>query len=390
MLSMTRLRHRWFGIFLLLVYFLAGIPASYANWYQEIQQANKESSSPYQIWIPGQHPQLQPGGKSVNACVGSIANEFPAQQAPYQVTQRQNALQQGLTCVQKTATQVEAGSFPNIAGGLGNAVLFIDGFIHGFRDGFEQSAVGAGHFIYALFTHPGQLYDAAKKLIEHPSILYHIMQKLTGNAAQAFAEIVCSPAYEGGKEAGKIVGNVAFMVITAETGGAVAKSVASFSRELSELGISEAGSIGKNLTIDALHNIQDALGGAYKTFKSGGTAYLKVGKDILVSQKTNLADKANSLLVFGTTNDGIVSQETVDKIFLKLTGVDKMPKPITMSGKDTGIPGETPVRYTIETKNGNWTLRNYSSSIKDSGTVWTIEPPRAFNNQLGKEIKFKR
>ncbi|MBU2809010.1 hypothetical protein HF285_12255 [Acidithiobacillus ferrooxidans F221] len=159
--SMTRLSHRWFGIFLLLVYLLAGIPASYANWYQEIQQANTENSSSYQIWIPGQNPQLQPGGKSVEACVGSITNEFPTQRAPQRVTQRQNALGKGLTCVQKTAAQVEAGRFPNLAGGITNAVMFIDGFIHGFRDGFEQSAVGLRHFISALFTHPGQLYDVS-------------------------------------------------------------------------------------------------------------------------------------------------------------------------------------------------------------------------------------
>ncbi|MEY2333967.1 hypothetical protein [Acidithiobacillus ferrianus] len=93
-----------------LVYFLAGIPASYANWYQDIQQANKEGSLPYQIWIPGQNPQLQPGGKSVDACVGSITNEFPAQQAPYQVTRWCRAL---YLCALHTPRQLYIARFCN-------------------------------------------------------------------------------------------------------------------------------------------------------------------------------------------------------------------------------------------------------------------------------------
>lgn len=384
---MTRQRHRWFGVLLLLVYCLAGIPASYANWYQEIQQANQEGSIPYQVWVPGQNPQLQSGGKPVDVCTGSISNVFPAQQTPHQVTQRKKALEQGLTCMQKTAAQVEDGQFPALADGLTNAVLFTDGFIHGFRDGFEQSATGVLHFIYALFTHPGQLEAAVRKLIEHPSILYHIMQKLTGHATQAFAEIVCSPAYAGGKAAGKIVGNVAFMVITAEAGGAAAKSVASFSRELAELGISETGAVGQDITIDALHNIQDALRGAYKTFKSGGSAYLKVGSTILKSGSKNAGD----MLVFTTADGGPVPEDVVKQVFLKLAGTDNLPPPTTVLNKE-GL--EKGIRYTIKTPEGNFTLRDFATSNTQvtGGKSWTIDVPKnsPLREQIGEEIKFAR
>jgi hypothetical protein len=238
-----------------------------------------------------------------------------------------------------------------------------------------------------LHPHPGQLEAAVRKLIEHPSILYHIMQKLTGHATQAFAEIVCSPAYAGGKAAGKIVGNVAFMVITAEAGGAAAKSVASFSRELAELGISETGAVGQDITIDALHNIQDALRGAYKTFKSGGSAYLKVGSTILKSGSKNAGD----MLVFTTAGGGPVPEDVVKQVFLKLAGTDNLPPPTTVLNKE-GL--EKGIRYTIKTPEGNFTLRDFATSNTQvtGGKSWTIDVPKnsPLREQIGEEIKFAR
>ena len=243
-LGHSSIKTRLVSIIVLVCYLAVGIPAATANWYQELQQANSTNSIPYQVWVPGTTPQLQLGSESPEACFESV-NELAEQQASVGMKNRQSALAHGLSCVEQTAAQVQQGKFPQIASGISNELLFIDGFIHGFRDGFEQSANGLWNFVYGLFTNPGNLYDAAKELINHPSILYKLLQKLPGDAAQTFAKIVCSPAYESGKEAGKLVGDVAIMLIpVVDVGGAVAKSVASYAAELARLGISETGAVG--------------------------------------------------------------------------------------------------------------------------------------------------
>ncbi|NKG13318.1 hemagglutinin [Ralstonia solanacearum] len=81
-----------------------------------------------------------------------------------------------------------------------------------------------------------------------------------------------------------------------------------------------------------------------------------------------------------------VTEAQVNSYFLKLTGASFLPAPVPMT-----IKGEQGVRYTVNTPQGNFTLRNVSSSADKTGPAWTIDVPGSVTGtSYNREIKFLR
>ena len=71
----------------------------------------------------------------------------------------------------------------------------------------------------------------------------------------------------------------------------------------------------------------------------------------------------------------------VKQYFSELTGSTSLPSPRTISGK-----GDI---YVVSTPEGNYTLRNFSSSSGQTGPAWTIDVPKAATGTTyNPEIKF--
>lgn len=83
-----------------------------------------------------------------------------------------------------------------------------------------------------------------------------------------------------------------------------------------------------------------------------------------------------------------MSPKQVQDYFLELTGTAALPPgtPVIRNGVRVGT------RWTIpDGRGGSFTLRDFASSTKDSGPVWTIDVPRAMlpsNYKGSPEIKF--
>ncbi|MHA6833707.1 two-partner secretion domain-containing protein [Ralstonia pseudosolanacearum] len=81
-----------------------------------------------------------------------------------------------------------------------------------------------------------------------------------------------------------------------------------------------------------------------------------------------------------------VTDAQVEEYFLNLTGATSLPQAQALT-----IKGTAGVRYTISTPQGNFTLRNVSSSASQTGPAWTIDVPGAVTgNTYNREIKFLR
>jgi filamentous hemagglutinin len=68
-----------------------------------------------------------------------------------------------------------------------------------------------------------------------------------------------------------------------------------------------------------------------------------------------------------------------------LTGAERLPSPVSITTK-----GQEGIRYTIKTHQGNFSLRDASSSSEQSGARWTIDVPKIVSGTAqNKEIKFR-
>ncbi|WP_175932828.1 hypothetical protein [Burkholderia sp. BCC0801] len=71
----------------------------------------------------------------------------------------------------------------------------------------------------------------------------------------------------------------------------------------------------------------------------------------------------------------------VQQFFMELTGTTKLPVARTIPGKGTV--------YVVNTPNGNFALRDFSTSSGQTGAAWTIDVPKAaVGTTYNPEIKF--
>jgi hypothetical protein len=116
----------------------------------------------------------------------------------------------------------------------------------------------------------------------------------------------------------------------------------------------------------------------------------------VLQQTTNLlsSNAPGTLKIGGATfsevpnsgNAAIFSGATdaqVQQYFMGLTGATQMPPA-------TSIPGKGTI-YVVNTANGNFTLRDFSTSSTQTGSAWTIDIPKgAVGTTYNPEIKFLR
>lgn len=75
------------------------------------------------------------------------------------------------------------------------------------------------------------------------------------------------------------------------------------------------------------------------------------------------------------------STEDVMKYFQDLTGIKQLPTPRVIPGKGT--------IYTVNTPQGNFTLRDFATSSNNTGSAWTLDIPGSITGtKHGTEIKF--
>ncbi|MBG2711027.1 hypothetical protein I4558_07405 [Proteus mirabilis] len=88
-----------------------------------------------------------------------------------------------------------------------------------------------------------------------------------------------------------------------------------------------------------------------------------------------MPNKGNSKIFSGA------SEAEVKQYFLELTGSKVLPKARIVPGKGN--------IYTIKTPNGNFNLRDFSTSASETGKAWTIDVPRGVAKDVAPvEIKF--
>lgn len=92
---------------------------------------------------------------------------------------------------------------------------------------------------------------------------------------------------------------------------------------------------------------------------------------------TELPNTGNAAIFSGA------SDSQIQQYFLELSGGTEMP-----AARD--IPGRGKI-YVVKTPAGNFTLRNFASSLSETGAAWTIDiPGDAVGKNYGPEIKFLR
>lgn len=75
------------------------------------------------------------------------------------------------------------------------------------------------------------------------------------------------------------------------------------------------------------------------------------------------------------------TEQEVKLYFQELSGVSQLPAPRSISGK-----GDL---YTVKTSQGNFNLRDFSTSSGTTGPAWTIDIPKgAAGTTYNPEIKF--
>ena len=89
------------------------------------------------------------------------------------------------------------------------------------------------------------------------------------------------------------------------------------------------------------------------------------------------------------TYEGL-SDAQVKQYFTELTGQPlPSPKRIEIEGKN-GQPSKEGINYVVNTKDGNFNLRNISTSSETSGAKWTIDVPKKLSpSGDAMELKFK-
>jgi filamentous hemagglutinin len=112
-------------------------------------------------------------------------------------------------------------------------------------------------------------------------------------------------------------------------------------------------------------------------------------RNCLNSEIRELGSKNGNKTVLQSPNQGKakvfegVAEADVKAYFEQLTGTS-LPQPVPLT-----IRGNVGVRYTVDTPEGNFVLRDVSSSMAETGPAWTIEIPRGVAHPKARiEIKF--
>ncbi|AVE03620.1 hypothetical protein CYL20_03260 [Pseudomonas palleroniana] len=107
-------------------------------------------------------------------------------------------------------------------------------------------------------------------------------------------------------------------------------------------------------------------------FSSSGTrSGIQIGDRSLIE----VPSTGNAKIFSGATD------VEVKQYFSQLTGSTQLPSP-------RSIPGKGDI-YVVNTPEGNFTLRNFSSSSGQTGPAWTIDVPKAAaGTTYNPEIKF--
>lgn len=98
---------------------------------------------------------------------------------------------------------------------------------------------------------------------------------------------------------------------------------------------------------------------------------IQIGNRTLIE----MPNKGNAKIFSGA------SEAEVQQYFIELTGNKSLPEARVVPGKGN--------IYTVRTPNGNFNLRDFSYSVKDTGKAWTIDIPRGIAKDTARvEIKF--
>lgn len=131
---------------------------------------------------------------------------------------------------------------------------------------------------------------------------------------------------------------------------------------------------GIEVSPDFISTVTDAV--LNDLFSSNAQGTIQIGG----STFTTLPKSGNAAIFPGVTD------AQVQGFFLSLTGASSLPEPVPLT-----INGVQGVRYTINTPQGNFTLRSVSFSSAQTGAPWTIDiPGTVTGTSYNREIKFLR
>ncbi|MGZ9721705.1 two-partner secretion domain-containing protein [Rhizobium miluonense] len=128
---------------------------------------------------------------------------------------------------------------------------------------------------------------------------------------------------------------------------------------------------GNNSSQSGATNAPSAIQQATNLFSSNATGTLNIGGATFTE-----APNAGNAAIFSGATDAQVQQ-----YFMELAGATQLPAARVIPGKGT--------LYVVNTPNGNFTLRDFSSSSGQTGPAWTIDIPKgAVGTTYNPEIKF--